>query len=613
MTALPSMDRTFDAPPRGRGAELVRVIALFVVAAVALWLRHRLALTLNANWDEYNFLRFVHENARGALREGPQTFHAHLFAPLLRIDGLELDQVLAGRQVMFAVQVVAALALWRIGARLLSSSAGLFAVVATSSFSFVLQHGASFRYDPLLSGLFLVAAWLLVGRPRGGLAAAGRVLAAGGLFGLALVISVKAAFFGPSLALMALVRLDDVDGARGGAPWSPRRAFDLRELRALRDLRALGGLVVSSGIVAGALSLAHRASLASGGPAPVRWASAAARSMIAPEGKLFPRREQILPSLTFDTAVWTLLAVGLVLVVVRLLTARGRARRAAVLVFAFALPMASIVIYRNAWPYYFATVLPGAALLCGAVVAAVEGALVRRPLMAILTVAALTAPLAVTLQQWVRHNGEEQNHVQRALLTGVHEIFPAPVPYLDRCGMVSSFPKVGPFMSTWGMELARAAGARVVPELLATTPPVFILANVESLELDKPWRRRDKRRLVAEDFRLLRSTYVHHWGAVWVAGVHIDGVHLAGAPAAPVEVQIVVPGPYTVEATGPVTIDGATHAAGSVVTLVTGAHRVGVEGAGSPGGVTLRWGDHLRRPTAPLPEGKIFTGFEFAR
>jgi hypothetical protein len=192
-------------------------------------------------------------------------------------------------------------------------------------------------------------------------------------------------------------------------------------------------------------------------------------------------------------------------------------------------------------------------------------------------------------------NGDDQNGAARVVLRGVHEMFPEPVRYLDRCGMVSSFPKVGPFMSTLTMSLSRAAGEHPIARVMEKTPPVFVLANVDALKLEKPWQATNENRLLEEDFDLLRAHYIKHWGPVWIAGAHLE---------APGPFALALAGAYTVESAGDVVVDGNTLAPGSVVQLAAGAHALS-----SAGAVTLRAGDHVPVPAEAPPKGGLFTGF----
>src|SRR5690242_6253521 len=122
-------------------------VAVVVVAVM----RVRLAQTLNANWDELFFLSKVHAYARGDLASKLLTFHVHFFSWITSLDVRstnEIAQVVILRDVMLVLGAVAAVATFFIGFRLHGSVVGaLFAVFLGQSFSFMLQHGASARYD----------------------------------------------------------------------------------------------------------------------------------------------------------------------------------------------------------------------------------------------------------------------------------------------------------------------------------------------------------------------------------------------------------------------------------------------------------------------------------
>ena len=50
----------------------------------------------------------------------------------------------------------------------------------------------------------------------------------------------------------------------------------------------------------------------------------------------------------------------------------GEGRKRALLLLSFFLPLGSLVIYHNAYPYFYVTVIPPASLLCGALVSRIE-------------------------------------------------------------------------------------------------------------------------------------------------------------------------------------------------------------------------------------------------
>ena len=582
-----------------RRPQLVHVVLLGLVLG-ALGCRFWLLFTLNAHWDEYNFLRFVHEAWRGELSERLQTFHVHFFGWLQGVDGLEIDQVLAARQVVFLLQVLGALALWRLGARLLSEASALFSVFVTCSFSYVLLHGTAFRYDGILTPLCLLAAWLLVASHDDGFRRR-RAAAAGVLTAIALLVSVKAVFFFPTLLILALVPLQRSQ-VGGGRP-----AF---------VLRSFAYFVGSCFVVGGALYALHRWQIESQlivsdgsllgmpGSGSALWARKISQQMLR---AFFPRRYTMFESVLWDVGTWALIVIGLVLLIER--SVREAAwRRRALLVLAAVLPLFTVFFYRNAWPYYWVMILPGTSLLAGVVVyfaerslLAIAGGPVRQQVIIAVVALALASPVGFGLVRIVSLNAADQNVGQRTVLAAVHEIFPAPVRYIDRCGMVASFPKVGPFMSS--LTALRYRGRPVMREVLKNTPPVFVLANISALELEKPWQD-DQYSLYPKDFVLLKKHFIHHWGPIWVAGSTMN--LSAGVDE---EVQLWLAGSYTLEAAAAVYVDGKLQDPGAVLSLSAGKHLLRSD---SPGAVSLRIGDHLPRPSMSAPREPLFVGFQFS-
>ena len=177
---------------------------------------------------------------------------------------------------------------------------------------------------------------------------------------------------------------------------------------------------------------------------------------------------------------------------------------------------------------------------------------------------------------------------QRRLVEGVHAIFPEPVPYLDRCGMISSFPRARVFMSTYILQRYRERGVPAMARIVAEDQPRFLLANVSGLALEQPWDtvQTYERRLLKEDFEFLQNNFVHHWGAIWVPGKRLTLSGSAGTPF-----LIAVAGPYTVESERAFTIDGVLTHHDDVIQLGAGDHV-----ATGTGSVTLRYGARLPRP-----------------
>jgi hypothetical protein len=190
----------------------------------------------------------------------------------------------------------------------------------------------------------------------------------------------------------------------------------------------------------------------------------------------------------------------------------------------------------------------------------------------------------------------ELTALQRNLLSTIHTMFPEPVPYVDKCSMVSSYPKVGLFMTVAGMRNYLQRGKPIMDDLLANKKPIFLLANYLFLDLssNEPPRNIHGQALLEADWKALKSYFIHHWGPIWIAGKQFSL-----GPDIPMQnFDITVPGLYTVEADTDIIIDGTLLHHGNAVSLEEGVHAIEVQGIKAS--IKLRWGDHLYRPDNEL-------------
>lgn len=552
-----------------RGLLLSQVV-LGVAILVFLVAKFRLLSLININWDEFLYLSRIHEFDRGELTSAFQTFHVHLFQWLVAISGSEIDQMLAARHVVFALRVATSVLVFLLALRVTNRSAALVAVLATLTFSLLVRHGESFRADPLIACLVLLSATLLVWR----LESIGAVAAAAVAFALAASITVKTAIYVPAFLGIAGVMWWQGDPAARGVLL--RRAI-------------LFGVV--AGAAYAALSLYHTAVIAAPGTEVVQRATASGAGMVG--GAQF---DTLLRTFRADWAFWLLFAEGAI-VAARDAMRRGRPARARpLLLLALLLPLASLVLYRNSFEYFYVAVIPFAALACAySVMRAQELAPAEWRAGVPLVVAAVLAGRGWTFVDTLQHDAIEP---QRRLITAVHEIFSEPVPYLDRCAMISSFPHAGLFMSTYVLQRYRERGVPSMARIVAEDQPHFLLSNVSALSLQLPWDivGTAQHRLLKEDFEFLQRNFVQHWGDIWVPGQRLA---LSGDASLPF--AIVVAGPYTVESERPVSIDGLLLRPGDVVELHSGNHR-----AQGDGMVTLRFGARLPHPKSLLPRRRLF-------
>jgi hypothetical protein len=552
-----------DEPTRASSGWTPRLIVGGI--ACCLLLQLHLVFTQPINWDEFRFLADVHAYSRGELSAALLTFQVHLFGWLPSV-GDEIAQIHAGRLTMFALEAGTLFFIWTIALRFFEPAAPLFAALAYVSFSFVLQHGASFRFDPIVIFLVLSACALLL-RDRLswiGMALVGLALAA------ATMVSIKTALLLPLIVGIGLFQL--AEAAR-------RREASIRLL----------GAAMASALFLVVLYAWHVSTLAGASGVETQQNLGESFAKTLREIPFFPRRQYLLRSVTENPVHWLLLLLGISAVMASYRSGRARA----LVILAFLLPLLGVAFYRNAFPYYYAVMLAPASLLFAAAAGRRELRNIVGPLSVLLTAGAF-----VHHQQALSESSTDQQRI----IDAVHAMFPKPLAYIDRCSMIATFPQIGMFLSTWWMENYIVAGRPVVREMLIRAQPVFVIANSPFLTAALQGRPATEMNggFLEADRRALQSNFVHHWGPIWVAGKSIDATP-TGA-----EAEFLVGGSYSLESSQPVRFDGRWIAPGQALRIEPGKHRIAAAGAER---VVFRWGVHLPRPKTSGPTELTFGRF----
>lgn len=535
-----------------------------------LLLRLYLAAVYEINWDEFLNLSMVYEFERGTLTEPLQTLFVRAFGWLGAVSVNEVEQLIAARMAMVVmVAATTALIIWT-ALRFMPLHAALFAGLCFAAFSFGLRQGATFRTDTMATPLIMAAIAIVVRRPGSLWWAA----LAGAAMGLAGMVTIKAIFHAPTVAVICLLGLTIATGRA--------RAF------------TYGCVVAGSALaVFAAAYLLHRAGLEA--------ASSAMDFLDRTTGKTLADTPSVLDrywqaavrrNLVFACA----LAIGLALIFARLI--RGHHRRDNAVLLALALPMASFGYYSETYPYFFPFVLAPVSVIAGLALTAFPAMAGRWLALAGLAIIGVQTVLSATSL------AKRDNGWQRQVLDVVHRMYPAPVAYTDHASMVSSFRKTGLFLSAWGLSDYYARAEPVLRDAINRDRPRFVLINQPMLSFERldPTRAgRENNALLAADIRALRENYIPHWGPIAVAGKTIE----LSPDALRHDFQIVIPGPYTIEAPTQIVLDGKPVEPDSVVHLKPGPHSLS---AGAAITVTLRSGERLYRPTQ-ASGGALFTGF----
>lgn len=571
--------RAEGAPPEDAVKERAFVLACRLLVALSFLVQGAGVLRRNVHWDEFIFLARIHQALRGEPGTLFQTAYVHLFGWLPAVAHGEVAQVQVGRGVMLLLWGISLLLLFRLARRFVGQAGSWAAVALAATLREDLIHAASFRVDGLMTPLFLGAclAALRAGRPG--------LIAAGVLAGALLALSLKAVLLLPVVVVLALM------GGSGGRP------------KGRTILEGAAAFAVTAFVLLGL----HAASLPPGPPPagvpgdPGLYAANAARRMLL-TGDLFSRWPVLRASCAANPPAWLFLAVALE-------AARRRVRlgwdavRSFAQLLVLAAPLASVAVYRNFWPYAFVSLAPAAWIL-----AAAGWDVARRgprPWRWMATWGAVAWLAGVPLHV-ARGLASDGTAVQRQTLEVVHALFPSPVPYVDRVGMVASFPRPLFNMTTFGMETYLERGEPVVAEYIERWRPPLLVLNTSSLAVfpGGPAPDADERPpLLPADVDALQETYAPFWGPVFLAGRAWDRLG-AGEEVA---FEIHVPGPYTFLAEDAADVNGTRVSPGGTVVLQAGRH--GLVSVTTQGPVRLLWGRALREPPFPPLPGPLFLGF----
>jgi hypothetical protein len=537
-------------------------IVLSAAILLALTLKFLLAFRINIHWDEFYFLSQVHDYLRSDLTGRFQTFHVHFFSWLPFISTSEIDQIIAGRLAMGMCLVGSAFLIYGIARRFTSHSGALFAVLAYLSVSVVVDYGASFRTDSIATFLVLLSFYLLLRKPGGPVGAA----LAGAAMAIGMLVTIKSVFH-----LAAI----------GAAIWWLAPSFRARVRLALPFAAALG-LAFCAGYLWHASVLA-----APEASAATRFMGRTASKMFLEDG-LIPRWRELLILVALNPLFWFMTILGAVTAWSWIRGRNGRTAEEGWLVLALALPLLAPLFYRNAFAYFYVFILPAASILVGISYdrylwrSVTESAAKQLPFALLL----LLAQLAFFGANYVLRL-PDRIEPQRMTLAAIHAAFPDPVSYIGGYGIAATMPRVGFFMSGWGMDSYRRAGRPVFADLVATAQPPLLLADSAALTaaLLPGWEVADKYALLPEDIRYLRDHYLPYWGMIFVAGAELQA-HPSGGNVA---FDIAVSGNYRLDSTMAVTIDGQARKPGDVITLAVGQHSF--EMNSTAGEAFLRWAE----------------------
>ena len=531
--------------------------------AVVLALQVYLVFAKSVNWDEFFHFQHIYQLRTGTLARPLQIFYVHYLSWLFDLPFDPVRQLQVGRLLLLLLcEPVIALAIFALVRRFAGSpTVAAFCALAYVTGGYVFSHIFAFRPDAQATALLMAALWLF-SRPGMGWAA---MCGIGLLIGSATILTIKSGLYAPAFLGLYCWQLQH----------SKRRwQFTMQCIV----------IVMIAALVFAGLFLLHGQTIVHDPMAAGRANLTSAAGTVFSAG-LFPQAEHLLAQMHLAPVLAVMLVMSPLLWVRSLPSVSDRIALAGLLA-----PVASVLLYRNSYPYNFVFILAPASVT---IFPAMEWLLARvgRPAIALVLVLQPMVSAATELRQVVE--------TQRTIVAVVHRLFPQPVAYVDFCGMVADFPRVFPFLTSgWGLADYRVANRPLLAQAMAREVVPLVIANHAVLKAALHRQAHDEM-LLPQDVAALQMNFVHHWGPIWVAGKRI------AAGKAPRTMTVRIPGLYTVEGAD-LTIDGTLHHIGETIILMRGSHAVRPDPIRE---AILRWGNHLPIPRAPGLGDLIYTEY----
>lgn len=539
------------AEERPGGWRLLLCWCLGLVAVTRLYI----VTHLSVNWDEFLNLSMLYDFRRGEMTEIFQTAFIHIFRWLPLVSVNEADQVIAARFVGLLCVAITSWAIYRASRRFMDKDRALVSVLAFNCFSYSLLYGTDFRTDTFATAAMMSAVALALHRQL----KLGRTMLIGALIAFSGAMTIKAVFMLPTIIVLLLIA-----------------AFEAGDL--WRSVRTLAAGATTSLFVFVSILILHASSLQEQASAVGFLGRTGGATLLTGDYTILSTYWKL--AFLFNPGFWLLVIVGVA-------TGQSpgavgkRSERVALLVLVF--PALTPAIYSEVYPYFHPFMVAPLAVLTGYGFSRMS----RLSGFALIGILLLSAEFAVV------HRMDERLTDQRSMLTLIHRIFPQPVPYIDHTSMVSSYPKQGFFMSTWGVADYRATGKPMMREVMVNSQPIFLLQTRDLLAVDRlppDVSEASPKGLFAKDVIDLRDNYQRYWGALFLPGKVLTGTG---------QTQILIGGRYRLESVRPITLGGHPVKPGASIVLEPGKYCYSASGS-----TRLLW--DAPAPPASEPPGELF-------
>lgn len=547
------------------------------------------------NWDEFFYLSQIYDFIEGRLTKPLQYGHVFLFAWVDLVPGNEIGQIIVLRLVMSGLQIATAFFIYGLGRLFFSDVAAAFSAFLYITVSYVIWQGASFRADPIAIFMLMGALLLLLGEGKRDRESRNIVkpLLAGVLIGMAGAVTIKSIFVAVPVGIILFLYW-----------WGSNE-----ELRQRQWFYALL-IVIAAAIATFGLYLFVMTQFvvvhSQGGDVVPNLLNSLDIFM---DTQSVSGWKKIFALATGNPVFAIFLLISLVFVVGMFWSKEPQAFLKPSVLLALLLPLCSLFIYRNSFEYYYVFILAPVSIICGAAIDGFHKQLKPSLLRGVLITAIILLGWQVyteMIQRSLYKNAVLTN--QAEMIEVVHAIFPEPVPYIDRCGMISRYPKAGFFMSGAGFIGYNEGYLPDFKSIILEQKPQFIIgATAMPFAGSIEGREIFHYDIKDEDRLFISEHYLPHWRQLYVAGKHFSLTeNLASG------FDMVISGYYTIESEFPVYIDRVLYTPGQVIALEEGRHIISLASgkAQKQSDVTLRWGDHILRPQEGRDESfPLFSGF----
>lgn len=564
-------------------------LLIIILITVTLFLKFRMLFLLNIDVDEFSFLSSVHRHIQGTLGSPFYTFHVHLFSWLPMVSMNEIDQIMAARLVMFSFFIGSSVFTYLIAKYFLSTIGALFSVLCYVSVSNIIMHGTSFRFDPICSLLLLMAVYLFLKKPGRNIG----ISLSGFCMALSMMISLKSVFYMVTFFVLFLCLLYISEDRREtvnnitlfGISFSVcSLLLFMYHSHALLDMQYKNILFFTSE------NVKHHVGL-----------------------KLFfngyIHNWQYILIFIIENIVFVFLMISGLILIIYKYTVEKNIKNNNILILSFLVNYAPLLYYRYNYPYFYVFILSPAVILCGIIVNNLEKINHGKMLnIAPILISFLSLIIFSNFIYHYKNNAFDQNISKKEIVDSVHKMFSMPVPYIDRCSMISSFPSVGLQMTTHDMERYSKANNPIMRDIIVQKKPVFIVADIVYLDLELPYKANAKDiflnyPLLEKDFQVLKHNFIPHWGKIFVSGKHF----IFNSKSKYREFEILIPGIYTIESAENVLINGVYYKNGDIINLRNGKYSISPQK--TPSETTIRWGNNLYKPDYDPSLQPVFFGY----